>query len=83
MVRPATSGTNKEYSVRTIGVDLSASAKGTGTCVVAWDQGEPLVEAVAIGGEDDVLVPMLAGRDVGDVAGIDCPFGWPLASSRG
>lgn len=60
--------------MRTVGVDLSAEARGTGIAVIDWDTGGGRLNEVRVGADDAVV---LAAFDNADRAAIDCPLGWP------
>lgn len=60
--------------MRTVGVDLSAEARGTGTAVIDWDTGDGRLNEVRVGADDAAV---LAALDNADRAAIDCPLGWP------
>ncbi len=60
--------------MRTVGVDLSAEARGTGIAVIDWDAGCGRLNEVGVGADDAVV---LAALDNADRAAIDCPLGWP------
>lgn len=60
--------------MRTVGVDLSAEARGTGIAVIDWDTGGGRLNEVTVGADDALI---LAALDNADQAAIDCPLGWP------
>ena len=60
----------------TLGVDLAADPKKTGTCWIRWEQGRAEVFKASLGADDDALV---AAFPRADKVGIDVPFGWPDA----
>src|SRR5215217_3446281 len=60
--------------MRTVGVDLSAEARGTGIAVIDWDSGGGRLSEVRVGADDAVV---LAALDNADRAAVDCPLGWP------
>ena len=60
--------------MRTVGVDLSAEAKGTGIAVIDWDAGGGRLSKVRVGADDAMV---LAALNDADRAAIDCPLGWP------
>ena len=60
--------------MRTVGVDLSAEARGTGIAVVDWDARGGRLKEVWVGADDAMV---LAALDNADRAAIDCPLGWP------
>jgi hypothetical protein len=57
--------------MRTVGVDLSAEARGTGIAVIDWDTGGGRLKEVRVGADDAVV---LAALDNADRAAIDCPL---------
>ncbi len=68
----------------TVGIDLAAESSKTGACVVEWDAGRATVTDVIVGSrarplENADLVELL---DAAPAAGIDAPFGWPVAFLR-
>lgn len=60
--------------MRTVGVDLSAEARGTGIAVIDWGFGGGRLNGVRVGADDAMV---LAALDNADRAAIDCPLGWP------
>lgn len=64
------------WGVRTVGIDLSAEAKGTAVASVEWseDGGPPVVVDVRVGADDEAVLDAIRGSDR---AAIDCPLGWP------
>lgn len=60
--------------MRTLGIDLSATAKKTAYCVVEWQNGQALVQTPVLGADDDALI---AQMQQANCTGIDAPFGWP------
>jgi predicted RNase H-like nuclease len=60
--------------MRTVGVDLSAEAPGTGIAVIDWDTRGGRLNEVRVGADDAVV---LAALDNADRAAVDCPLGWP------
>jgi predicted nuclease with RNAse H fold len=69
-------GTRRRYGcrVRTVGIDLSAEARGTGIAVVDWSGGSARLATLQVGAHDRTV---LAALDRADRAAIDCPLGWP------
>jgi hypothetical protein len=65
--------------MRTVGVDLSAEARGTGIAVIDWDPGAGRLNEVTVGADDALI---LAALDNADQAAIDCPFVDSLAAVR-
>jgi len=64
---------------RTLGIDLASQPKETGVCLIDWSG--PVGRVVELDGAsltDDVLVGLLLD-DAVSKAGIDAPFGWPVA----
>jgi predicted nuclease with RNAse H fold len=62
--------------VLTVGVDLAAEPKGTAVAWVKWGAGRAVVLRVSSGADDETILRALAEADM---AGIDCPLGWPDA----
>lgn len=60
--------------MRTAGIDLAAEAARTAVATVAWDAGAAVVEGLALGADDDVVITAVTSAAA---AGIDCPLGWP------
>jgi predicted nuclease with RNAse H fold len=60
--------------MRTVGVDLSAEARGTGIAIIDWHSGGGRLSEVGVGADDAVVLAALEGADR---AGIDSPLGWP------
>lgn len=60
--------------MRTVGVDLSAEAKGTAIAVIDWHTGRGRLNEVRVGADDAVVLTAL---DTADRAAIDSPLGWP------
>lgn len=60
--------------MRTVGVDLSAEARGTGVAVIDWSGGQAQLLDVQVGADDETVLKAL---DRADRAAIDCPLGWP------
>ena len=60
--------------MRTVGVDLSAEARGTGIAIIDWQSGGGRLSEVRVGADDAVVLAALEGADR---AGIDSPLGWP------
>jgi hypothetical protein len=65
-----------ECSMRTVGVDLSATKARTACVSIEWGGGEALVAEPALQVGRVELVRRLA---LGDWIGVDAPFGWPNA----
>lgn len=64
----------------TLGVDLSADARKTAACLIAWQAGEARVQRPVLGLKDGALLDLMAGGNghpAPDWVGIDAPFGWP------
>ncbi|MFB9365892.1 DUF429 domain-containing protein [Kitasatospora albolonga] len=64
---------------RTVGVDLATAAARTATAVVRWEEDRAVAEVPRVGCEDEELLALLSGLGPHDRAGIDVPFGWPVA----
>ena len=67
----------------TLGVDLAAATKKTAAAVVEWNDGTARLAHLALDVDDDEIVRLFGAADL---AGIDCPVGWPdafLPSSPG
>jgi predicted nuclease with RNAse H fold len=60
----------------TLGVDLAAATKKTAAAVVEWNNGTARLAHLALGVDDDEIVRLFGAADL---AGIDCPVGWPDA----
>ncbi len=60
--------------MRTVGVDLSAEARGTGIAVIDWDAGGARLSEVRVGADDAMVLSAINDTDR---AAIDCPLGWP------
>jgi hypothetical protein len=60
--------------MRTVGVDLSAEARGTAVASIGWSGPCPELTTVQVGADDKAVLAALvnAGR-----AAVDCPLGWP------
>lgn len=63
-------------SMRTVGVDLSATKARTASVAIEWGDGEALVGEAGLRLGRAELVRRLAQ---GDWVGVDAPFGWPQA----
>lgn len=63
---------------RAIGVDMSAAPTNTAACVLRPGEGRLLVEPPRRRQTDADLLVLLGGLQPGEVAGLDCPLGWPL-----
>lgn len=73
----ATPAPPKLLTVRTIGVDLAASAPGTALAEIAWTDGAARLTRLDIGMQDaDIVASVLSGDAW---LGVDCPLGWPDA----
>lgn len=69
---------------QTLGIDHAAESTKTGACVLEWNPDHATVVDVAVGSrarplENADLVQLLEGVPT---AGIDAPFGWPVAFLR-
>lgn len=62
--------------MRTLGVDLAASTKKTAAAVVEWSGGSARLLSVSLDVDDAGIVRLFGATDM---AGIDCPVGWPDA----
>ena len=71
-------GTDSVSTVLTVGIDLAAEAARSAMAVIRWDKTVAVIEQLALGATDRVLVE--AARPA-DKVGIDCPLGWPVRSS--
>lgn len=60
----------------TLGVDLAAATKKTAAAVVEWNNGTARLAHLALDVDDDEIVRLFGASDL---AGIDCPVGWPDA----
>ncbi len=60
--------------MRTVGVDLSAEARGTAVAVIDWTGIQPRLQTVQVGADDATVLGALV---TADRAAIDCPLGWP------
>lgn len=60
--------------MRTVGVDLSAEARGTGIAVIDWSDERGRLLGVQVGADDQAVLKAVNGADR---AAMDCPFGWP------
>ncbi|GAA4898282.1 DUF429 domain-containing protein [Streptomonospora salina] len=65
--------------MRTVGIDLAVQDRTTAACVIDWDDDGAHMGAARSGCGDDDLLELLSGLAEGDRAGVDCPFGWPVA----
>jgi len=68
--------------MRTIGVDLAVADNNTAAAAITWDEHGATVRPARTGCTDDELLDLLGGLGPGERAGVDCPFGWPLAFTR-
>jgi len=62
--------------MRTAGIDLAAEAARTAVAVVEWGAESAVVVDLLLGADDDAVLGAVAAADL---AGIDCPLGWPDA----
>ncbi|WP_314452827.1 DUF429 domain-containing protein [uncultured Microbacterium sp.] len=63
--------------MRTVGVDLAASAPGTALAEIVWDDGQARLTRLEIGIVDaDIVASVTSGEAW---LGVDCPLGWPDA----
>lgn len=60
--------------MRSVGVDLSAEARGTAVAIIDWDGANPKLTAIMVGADDATVLASLRSADR---AAIDCPLGWP------
>ena len=60
----------------TVGIDLAAEAARSALAVIRWNDHDALVEQLALGATDRMLVEVARPADK---VGIDCPLGWPVA----
>ena len=60
--------------VRSVGVDLSAEARGTGVAAIEWSEEGARLLYVRVGADDATV---LSAVQDADRAAIDCPLGWP------
>ncbi len=58
----------------TLGIDLASMPKDTAACLVRWERGRAVAEALRVGCSDTDLDALIREADV---VGIDAPFGWP------
>lgn len=61
--------------MKTLGIDLAASPRKTGACLISWEDGRARVDALEPVCEDSLLLEL--ARHADKVA-IDAPFGWPV-----
>jgi len=59
----------------TLGIDFAAEPKGTALATVEWHGGVAAVTGLSLGADDDAVVTAVRSARI---AGVDCPFGWPL-----
>ncbi|MQS08064.1 DUF429 domain-containing protein [Streptomyces alkaliphilus] len=66
---------------RSVGVDLAVNARTTAVAEIRWDgDGDGAAAGVPVTGcRDEYLLDLLSGLGEGEAAGVDCPFGWPIA----
>lgn len=64
---------------RTIGVDLAVEPRTTAAAEIYWSQDGARAKIPKVGCKDEDLLELLSGLVPGERAGVDCPFGWPLA----
>jgi predicted nuclease with RNAse H fold len=60
--------------VLTLGIDLAAQPKTTGTAVIEWGESGATLTDLQLGVDDDGLLELIAAAER---AGIDAPLGWP------
>lgn len=60
--------------MRSVGVDLSAEARGTAVAAIDWSEDRAQLVYVRVGASD---VTVLEAVQAADRAAIDCPLGWP------
>lgn len=60
--------------VRSVGVDLSAEARGTGVAAIDWSEEGARLLYVRVGAGDAIVLQAIQDADR---AAIDCPLGWP------
>lgn len=63
--------------MRTIGVDLAASAPGTALAEIEWEGAGARLTRLEIGTQDADIVASVTSDDAW--LGVDCPLGWPDA----
>lgn len=63
--------------MRTIGIDLAASAPGTALAELVWTSGGARLERLEVGVQDADIVASVADGEAW--LGVDCPLGWPDA----
>lgn len=64
---------------RTVGVDLAAQPPTTAAAEILWHTDGAEVQPPRLRCTDDELHALLSGLGPNDRAGVDCPFGWPVA----
>ncbi|MCM2579289.1 DUF429 domain-containing protein [Streptomyces meridianus] len=64
--------------MRTVGVDLAASAPNTAAAVVSWEGRTAVAAAPRVRCTDLELLGLLERLEPDDRVGVDCPFGWPI-----
>jgi hypothetical protein len=64
---------------RIVGVDMAVKARTTAVAEICWSRDGAEVGLPRLRCDDGYLLDLLSGLAPGDCAGIDCPFGWPLA----
>jgi predicted nuclease with RNAse H fold len=79
---PRMSRLTEGHPMRTIGVDLAVADNNTAAVEITWDEHGAAVGPARAGCTDDELLDLLGGLGPGERAGVDCPFGWPVAFSR-
>ncbi|MHC6591419.1 DUF429 domain-containing protein [Arthrobacter sp. C152] len=62
--------------MRTLGVDLAAAARKTAVAVIEWSHGSARLAHLALDVNDQAIVDLFG---TSDMAGVDCPVGWPDA----
>ncbi|MEU1177804.1 DUF429 domain-containing protein [Streptomyces sp. NPDC005820] len=65
--------------MRTVGVDLSARPRRTAVSVIDWSGEWAVAHAPVLRCTDERLLELLTALGEADRAGVDCPFGWPVA----
>jgi predicted nuclease with RNAse H fold len=58
----------------TVGVDLAAAASNTAVAWILWSKDWASVQRIAQPADDKLIIEAVVQADL---AGIDCPFGWP------
>jgi hypothetical protein len=60
--------------MRTVGVDLSAEARGTAVAAIDWGGPRPVLDMLQVVANDDAILAALSGADRAE---IDAPLGGP------